>query len=118
MILTVIATLEVPIDWYHQVHLRPVLRLIRISILIRILILTHIVRLVSINRQIFQVVKRDPVHFFGNRNVQAYGAQTLIEFWNYIFFRNPVQKIVYETNCYAETMRNMASLRQQYSCLN
>ncbi|CAF1274903.1 unnamed protein product [Didymodactylos carnosus] len=67
---------------------------------------------------IFPTAKRDPFRFSGNREAQAYGAQILIKFWNYIFPRNMVQKIVYETNRYAETMCNTSNPRQQYSRIN
>jgi hypothetical protein len=47
-------------------------------------------------------VNRDPFQFVGSREVQVKGAQTPIDFWNYIFPRNFVQTIVYETNRCAE----------------
>jgi hypothetical protein len=66
----------------------------------------------------FPTAKRDPFHFSGNREAQAYGAQTPIEFWNYIFPRDLVQKIAYEKNRYGETMCNTSNPRQQYSRIN
>ena len=49
-------------------------------------------------------VNRDPFQFVSNREVLVKGAQTPIEYWNYIFPKDLVQTIVYETNRYAENV--------------
>ncbi|CAF1325070.1 unnamed protein product [Adineta steineri] len=63
-------------------------------------------------------VNRDPFVFVGNREIRVEDAQTRIEFWNYIFPTNLVQSIVYETNCYAESICNNSNVRQRFSRLN
>ncbi|CAF4489514.1 unnamed protein product, partial [Didymodactylos carnosus] len=63
-------------------------------------------------------VNRDPFQFVGSREVQVKGVQTPIGFWNYIFPRDLVQTIVYETNRYAENVYKNSNPRQQCSCIN
>ena len=67
---------------------------------------------------VIPTVNRDPFQFVGSREVQVKGAQTLIEFWNYIFPRDLVPKIVYETNRYAENVCKNSNPCQQYSRIN
>ncbi|CAF4506482.1 unnamed protein product [Rotaria sp. Silwood2] len=61
-------------------------------------------------------VNRNPFPFVGNREVRIIGAQTPIDYWNYIFPKNFIEMIVYETNRYAENICN--NPRRQYSRIN
>ena len=58
------------------------------------------------------IVNRDPFQFVGSREAQVRGAHTPIEFWNYIFPKDLMQTIVYETNHYAEYVCNNSNPRQ------
>lgn len=51
-------------------------------------------------------VNRYPCQFVGNREVRVAEGQSTIGFWYYVFPKNLVQIIVYETNHYAESICN------------
>ncbi|CAF4778626.1 unnamed protein product, partial [Rotaria sp. Silwood2] len=61
-------------------------------------------------------VNRNPFPFVGNREVRIIDAQTPIDYWNYIFPKNFIEMIIYETNRYAENICN--NPRRQYSRIN
>ncbi|CAF4596301.1 unnamed protein product [Rotaria sp. Silwood2] len=61
-------------------------------------------------------VNRNPFPFVGNCEVRIIDAQTPIDYWNYIFPKNFIEMIVYETNRYAENICN--NPRRQYSRIN
>lgn len=63
-------------------------------------------------------INRDPFPFVGSREIRVEGAQTPIDFWNYVFPRNLVELIVYETNRYAENICDYSNPRQRDSRIN